>query len=375
MDLGVISYETKEMNKIQATLQALLDQIIAEDSEHGVQVAVYLKGELVADTFAGISDPATGRRVTGDTLFPVFSTTKGIAATLAHLLVERGKINYDTRIAEAWPEFAAHGKGEITLRHALNHTAGVPNMPMGIGHVELCNWETMCARIANLKPVSAPGMEFAYHAITYSWTVGEVARRVDGRSFQQMLHDEICVPLGITNEMFVGIPDEVEPRVAILEAKIDESANQPLPHDATPQAIPALVQPLHEWMNRPDARRACIPASNGIMTARAIARHYAALLPGGVDGIELLPPERIRLATETQWPGNSKPGDPPPGHRLGYMVGTPFSSSGFGHGGFGGSIGFADIESGLAFGFTRNRYVSDTTLPGIIETLRKSMES
>jgi len=152
-------------------------------------------------------------------------------------------------------------------------------------------------------------------------------RRVDGRSFQKMLHDEIGAPLQITQEFFVGIPDEVEPRVAILEAKTDESANQPLPHDANPQAIPALVQPLHEWMNRPDARRACIPASNGIMTARAIARPYAALLPGGVDGVELLPPERIRLATETQWPGNAKPGDQPPGHRLGYGVGTPFSAT------------------------------------------------
>lgn len=362
------------MRKIAQTIQSLLDQFIAEDSERGVQVAVYLKGELVADAFAGIADPATGGQVTGDTLFPIFSTTKGIAATLAHLLVERGKIDYDTRIADVWPEFAAHGKGEITLRHGLNHTAGLPNMPTGISHAELCDWETMCAKIADLKPVSLPGMEYAYHAITYSWIVGEVIRRVDGRSFQQMLHEEICVPLHITQELFVGIPDEVEPRVAILEAKNDESANQPLPHDATPQAIPALVQPLHEWMNRPDARRACIPASNGIMTARAIARHYASLLPGGVDGVELLPPERIRRATEPQWPGNPPERDSPPKHRLGYSVGTPFSATGFGHDGYGGSIGFAEIEHSLAFGFTRNRFVSDTSLLRIIEVFRESIE-
>jgi CubicO group peptidase (beta-lactamase class C family) len=358
------------VKNIQANLQTLLDQFIAEDSERGVQLAVYLKGDLVVDTFAGIADPASSRPVTSDTLFPVFSTTKGIAATLAHLLVERGKINYDTPIAEVWPEFAAHGKGAITLRHALNHTAGVPNMPLGLSHADLGNWETMCAAIAALKPVSAPGMEYAYHAITYSWTVGEVVQRVDGRSFQQMLHDEICAPLQVTPELFVGIPDEVEPRVAILEAKAADPANQPLPHDATPQAIPALVQPLHEWMNRPDARRACIPASNGIMTARAIARHYAALLPGGVDGIELLPPDRIRLATERQWPGNAKPGGQPSGHRLGYSVGTPFSAASFGHNGYGGSLGFADPESRLAVGFTRNRFVSDTTLPRIMETLQ-----
>jgi CubicO group peptidase (beta-lactamase class C family) len=361
------------MKKIEQAIQSLLNLFIAEDSERGVQVAVYHQGELVVDAFAGIADPVTGRPVDAKTLFPVFSTTKGIAATLAHLLVERGKIDYGTRIADVWPEFAAHGKGGITLRHALNHTAGLPHMPTGIGHAELCDWTTMCAAIANLKPISPPGMEYAYHAITYSWLVGEVARRVDGRPFPQMLHDEICVPLDLVDTLFVGIPDEAEPRVAILEAKAGDSDNLPLPNDATPQAVPALVQPLHEWMNRPDARRACIPASNGIMTARAIAKHYAALLPGGVDGVELLPPERIRQATATQWPGNHQPGEPPPGHRLGYGGGNLFSATEFGHGGYGGSTGLAVPEQRLAFGFTRNRFVSDASLPRIVETLRQAL--
>jgi len=361
------------MKKIEQSIQSLLDQFIAEDSERGVQVAIYIKGELAVDAFAGIADPATGRKVNRETLFPVFSTTKGIAATLVHLLVERGKISYDTRIADVWPEFAAHGKGEITLRHILNHTAGLPNMPMGIGHKELCNWETMCAAIADLKPLTPPGMEWAYHAITYSWLTGEVTRRVDGRSFPQLLRDEICMPLSLVNELFVGIPDEVEPHVAILEGKADNASNLPLPNDAAPQAIPALVQPLHEWMNRPDARRACIPASNGIMTAHAIAKHYAALLPGGVDGVELLPPERIRLAIEPQWPGNCQPGDPPMGQRLGYTIGVSTSPAVFGNSGHGGSTGFADLEKGLAFGFTRNRFVSDTSSPRIFETLQKAL--
>jgi len=361
------------MKPIDQTMQSLLDQLIADGSERGVQLAVYHNGLLVVDASAGIADPTTGRRVNGNTLFPVFSTTKGIAATLIHLLVERGKINYDTPIAQVWPEFAAHGKEGITLQHALNHTAGIPNMPMGLSHTELCDWATMCAAIADLKPISPPGAEHAYHAITYSWLTGEVARRVDGRPFSQLLHDEICVPLDMTTEMFVGIPDEVEPLVAILEATVDTPAAQTPPQDETPQAIPALVQPLHAWMNRPDARRACLPASNGIMTARSIARHYAALLPGGVDGIELLPPERIRVAIEPRSSGKQKTGEPA-SHRLGYSVGTPFSPTSFGHGGYGGSIGFADIASSLSFGFTRNRFDSNTSLPRIIETLRKCLE-
>ncbi|HEY0257878.1 MAG TPA: serine hydrolase domain-containing protein [Candidatus Methylacidiphilales bacterium] len=359
---------------IQPAIQSLLNQLIAEDAERGLQVAVYLRGELVVNASAGIADPVTGRAVNNETLFPVFSTTKGIAATLVHLLVERGKIAYDTRIAEVWPEFAAHGKEGITLRQALNHTAGLPNMPLGIGHRDLCDWETMSRAIADLEPISAPGMEYAYHAITYSWIVGETARRVDGRSFPQLLREEVCVPLGLTESLYVGIPDEAESRVAILEANAATAVNQTLPHDATPKAIPDLVQPLHEWMNRPDARRACIPASTGIMTAQAIARHYAALLPGGVDGIELLPPERIRLATEPQWPGHHPAGSPPSGHFLGYGGGNHFSAPQFGHGGFGGSDGFAVPQLNLAFGFTRNRFVSDTTLPRIVATLKELIE-
>jgi len=161
--------------------------------------------------------------------------------------------------------------------------------------------------------------------------------------------------------------------VAILEAKEDERGNQPLPNDATIQAVPALVQPLHEWMNRSDARRACLPASSGIMSARAIAHHYASLLPGGVDGIELLPPERIRLATEPQWPENSQPCALPLKYCLGYKVGNTFSVAAFGHGGFGGSLGFGDVVNGVAFGFTRNRFVSDASLPKIFKVLQKTM--
>jgi CubicO group peptidase (beta-lactamase class C family) len=362
------------MIKIQETIESILERHREEDEEQGVQVAVYLRGELVADVWAGLADSTTGRRVDADTLFPVFSTTKGIAATLIHLLVERGRIGYDTRIAEVWPEFAAHGKDGITLRHALNHTAGIPNMPLGIGHRELCDWAAMCAAIADLTPVSPPGAEMAYHAVTYSWTIGEVARRVDGRSFAQMLHDEISVPLGLTDTLFVGIPDAVEPRVARLEAKAGDAAPQPLPNNATPQAIPDLVQPLHEWMNRPDARRACIPASNGIMTARAIARHYAALLPGGVDGVELLPQSRVHAAIAPQWLHSSQPGDPPMNQRLGYTLGLPFSATAFGHAGHGGSLGFADLGPDLAFGFTKNRFVKDATLPRIIEALQKALK-
>jgi CubicO group peptidase (beta-lactamase class C family) len=360
------------LKALQKSIQSLLEQFVSEDSERGLQVAVYHRGELVANCAAGTTDAAGRQRVNDKTLFPVFSTTKGIAATLIHLLVERGKIAYDTPIADVWPEFAAHGKGTITLRHALNHTSGIPNMPLGIGHAELCDWDKMCAAIADLTPIAPPGREAVYHAITYGWILGETARRVDGRTFGELLRDEICLPLAVVDELFVGAPDDVAPRVAVLEAKVNEDELARIRADTSPQSIPALVQPLHVWMNRADARRACIPASNGIMTAHAIAKHYAALLPGGVDGVELLSPHQIALATEPQWPDNTPKDGPPSKHRLGYGMDISFSPAAFGHGGAGGSLGFADPASGITFGFTRNRFDSDITLPRILELLRSA---
>lgn len=361
------------MKGLEKNLQALLDQFVTEDSERGIQVAVYLKGELVANAFAGTTDASGKTRVDAKTLFPVFSTTKGIEATLIHQLVERGRIRYETRIAEVWPEFAAHGKEAITLQHALNHTSGIPFMPQGIGHAELCDWDAMCAAVADLAPIAPPGRDFVYHAITYGWILGEPACRVDRRNFGNMLHDEICAPLGLVDELYTGIPDDAEPRVAVLEAKVNESDLEQLRADPSPQSIPALVQPLHLWMNRPDARRACVPASNGIMTAHAIARHYAALLPGGVDGVELLSPKQFALATAPQWPGSAKQGDPPMNQRLGYTAGLPFSTTAVGHAGHGGSLGFADPTCGLAFGLTRNRFDSEATVPRVMEFLRNEI--
>lgn len=112
------------MADAQAAVQAVLDELVERDQERGLQVAAYLDGELVVDAWSGIADPATGREVDGDTLFTVFSTTKGFTATVIHLLAERGLLDYDTPIARYWPEFAAHGKAGITVRHALTHTAG-----------------------------------------------------------------------------------------------------------------------------------------------------------------------------------------------------------------------------------------------------------
>lgn len=348
------------MSQPQKTLQNIMDQLVANGNERGLQLTVYHKGKLVIDACAGVTDASGKTPVTPDTLFPVFSTTKGVAATLAHLLVERKKITYDTPIADVWPEFAAHGKGNILFRHALSHTAGLQFMPAGLTPQDMMDWPKVCAAMAEATPVSPPGAEFVYHPVTFGWIVGEVLRRVDGRPFAQMMNEEICDPLNLTG-MFVGLPESEDHRVAVLDEIFPPDYKAPSPDDRTPAGVTPLMRPLHAWMNTIMGRRACVPASNGIMNTRSIARHYAALLPGGVDGVQLLPAERIRLATQPTIVTKPPAPENGKGMGLGYFLGGDANGMGsrktaFGHAGYGGSLGYADPEQQLAVGLAKNLF-------------------
>jgi CubicO group peptidase (beta-lactamase class C family) len=323
---------------------------------------------------AGHADPERWTKVSADTLFPVFSCGKGVTATLIHRLVERGVLDYEQTVASVWPEFAANGKDGVTLKHVLNHTAGLHLISPKLGYDRMCDWDAVCAEMAAMAPAWAPGSQREYHAITQGWLLGGMACRATGKTFEQLLEEEIRAPLGLKNT-FIGMPDAVESRVALLE-EIGEM--QEFPAVDYPQSIPNWVQPLYQFMNRADVRRACIPASNGIMTARDLARHYAALCPGGVDGVELLSPARLALALEqvdATVPTTMGP------RGLGYGLGEEGSSMGtrptcFGHGGFGGSLGFADLDQGLAVGFARNRLRDPSgvdTVRLLVETVRGNL--
>lgn len=360
---------------VQDEVQRLFDRLVAENKERGLQAAVYFRGELVVDAAAGATDAVSGARVTGGTLFPVFSCGKGVTATLMHRLVERGVMDHDQPVASVWPEFAANGKGGVTLKHVLNHTAGLHLISPKLGYERMCDWDTVCAEMAAMTPAWEPGSQREYHAITQGWILGGMACRATGKTFEQLLEEEIRVPLGLKNT-FIGIPDEVESRVAVLE---EVGPEQEFPAVDYPQSIPNWVQPLYQFMNRTDVRRACIPASNGIMTAMDLARHYAALCPGGVDGVELLPPERMAKALEqvdAAVPTTMGP------RGLGYGLGEDGSVMGsrktcFGHGGFGGSLGFADLDYGLAVGFARNRLRDPSgvdTVRLLVETVRRCLQ-
>src|ERR1700754_3151369 len=138
------------MSDLAKQVQLALEEMVGAGAENGLQAAVYHRGELVVDAVAGAADPATGAPVTSDTVFFAASTAKGVAATVVHMLAERGVLGYDTRIAELWPEFAAHGKDRATVRHALTHSAGVPVLPKNLATGTLTHWDAMGAGIAAL---------------------------------------------------------------------------------------------------------------------------------------------------------------------------------------------------------------------------------
>lgn len=358
-------------SSLQRTIQGLLDRLVFDGKEHGLQVVAYAKGKLIVDAYAGVLDVQTRQPVQGDSLFPVFSVTKGIAATIIHLFAERGILSYDMPISKIWPAFGSNGKERITLRQALAHSAGIPQIPPGLDNEAICDWERVCEAVAAMPPLWPPGTRVEYHAMTFGWIIGEVARRVDGRPFGQIVQEEICAPLKMEG-MYVGIPDEVESRVATLD---EFPINVPGP--ANPgETVPAWFGPLYAIMNRPDVRRSCMPASTGIMSARTIAKHYAALLPEGVEGVELLPPERVRLATEEQVlenPSEEYPKDRALGyhlHPVNPMIG-PLRA--FGHGGYGGSTGFADPNLRIAVGLTKNFFNLHNSPLSILEELYRGV--
>ncbi len=367
------------MADVQAMVQTLLDDLVGRGVERGLQVAVYRDGDLIVDAWAGIADPATGRPVDGETLFTVFSSTKGVTATVIHLLAERGALDYDEPIATYWPEFAANGKERVTVRHALTHSAGIPQRPTD---VPMTDWEGTCRAIAAMTPLWEPGTQFGYHAGTFGWILGELARRVDGRPIKRIVAEDICAPLGIRS-LFFGIPDDVEPRVATLENDPTiTNAPAPPPDSLLARAMPGSKE-YFAMFNRPEVRRAVLPAGGGIMNARSLAHHYAALVGDGVDGVWLLPPERVRIATTLQTEARDVVLGLPIRRGLGYMLGRRISPMGarataFGHAGYGGSLGFADPQYGLAFALTKNRLAFSapgaSTVDTIARTVRASLD-
>jgi CubicO group peptidase (beta-lactamase class C family) len=285
------------MTDVQGQVQESIDQLVESGVERGVQVAVYRNAELVVDAVAGVADPATGRPVTSGTPFYCFSVGKGATSAVAHVLAERGLFEYDTPVAELWPEFGAHGKHTVTVRQVLTHSAGVPGIPLDTTPEDLCDWDKMCAAIADAQLWWEPGTKVGYHAYTFGYIVGEIVRRVTGKPISQVLREDVAGPLGVADELYFGMPESEHRRLARLEdAEGTGDMMSSMPEDLPKfKAGPLGVFPTADLGNRTDILAADIPAG-GKNSARAIARIYAALL-GGVDGVRLISAERLRQVT------------------------------------------------------------------------------
>jgi len=352
------------MNDRQQQVQEAIEWLIETGVERGMQVTVYRHGEQVVDAVAGVADPATGRQVTSDTPFYCYSVGKGATATVAHVLVERGLFGYDTPIVELWPEFGAHGKESATVRHALTHTVGVPGVPADTTPEDLCDWQRMCEAIAAAEPWWEPGTKTAYHAYPFGYIIGEIVRRATGKPISQVLREEVAGPLGIADELFFGVPESELGRLARLEDAEGSAGFLAAMPDDSPffKLGPRAVTPTAEFGNRTDILMADIPAG-GKMSARAVARMYAALL-GEVDGVRLVSPERLREISAVAFSGKDQIMGNSVAWALGYAIGRlgtdpQESPSVFGMGGVGGSYAYADTATGVAFALTKNRLTSD----------------
>ena len=350
-----------------APVAAAFERNFAERGDVGAAVAVHWDGELVVDLWGGLADAVEGRPWDRDTLSLVFSTTKGLTAMCALLLWQRGELDIDAPVTEVWPEFAAEGKEKVTTRHLLAHRAGLPVIEDPITVAECHDHDVVAARLAGQRPRWEPGTAHGYHALTYGWLVGEVVRRVAGRSVGGILAEEICGPLGV--DAYLGLPADLESRVStlltmdlnkVIEQGLDEKQMAIGMQILDPNSLTFKVFSNPSLGDVADFNSRAMhaaewPAVSGIATARGLATLYAELAHD-----RLLDASTLDAATTVQSRGRDEVLVVDTAFGLGFQLPSDLAAfgpngRGFGHDGAGGSVAFADRETGLALSYVMNQ--------------------
>ena len=340
----------------------------AVGGEVGASFAATLDGELVVDLWGGSADAAGSRPWQRDTIANVWSTTKAMNALCAHMLVDRGLLDLDAPVARYWPEFAAAGKERLPVRYVLSHQAGLAGLSEPMPAEGVLDWARMTRALAAQAPLWEPGTRSGYHALTIGFLVGELLRRIDGRTLGEFFRREVAEPLGA--EFWIGLPESEEPRVAEM---IPPDPPQPLveppaaddPNAAFKRALgsPAVTQSI---ANTRAWRAAEISAANGQANARGAARAMAALACGGtLDGVRLLSEATANGALAEQCYGRDLVLGPMR-WGLGFMLVSkdlPLSPNPrtCGHGGWGGSFALADLDARVSLAYVMNRMSRGTT--------------
>jgi CubicO group peptidase (beta-lactamase class C family) len=335
----------------------------------GGALAVYLHGEPVLDVWTGYADRRGTEYWTADTGAMVWSVTKGLASTVIHRLADRGLIDYDAPVAEYWPDFAANGKADITVRDAMRHRAGLSQLN-GVSKAELLDHQAMEARLAAAPVNRVLYGKPAYHALTYGWLMSGLARGVTGKGMRDLIREELAEPLN-TDGLHLGRPPADSPTRAAQILVPQGTLTNPIFNFVAPRIAALQYSGAFGSMYFPGMKAvvqgdipfldAEIPAANGVTTARGLAKMYGAIANGGrIDGTQFLSEELVAGLTGKPSLLPDRNIFVPLSFNLGYhsLPFPPGLMPGFGHAGLAGSVGWADPESGLSFGFVHNRLLT-----------------
>lgn len=373
--------ETQLHGSVQAGFEPVQDAFAANFErfgEVGAACCVYADGRKVVDLWGG--------SYTDRTLQMVMSSTKGIVAVAAHLLAQDGKLDFDAPVVDYWPEFGAAGKERVLVRWLFSHRAGLPAIDRPLTAEDVLAWEPVVDALAAQHPLWQPDSGHGYHVGTYGWLAGEVIRRVSGLSVGRFVADRIAGPLGL--DLWIGIPETEIGRVAPILPPPPPPAGTP-PDVFTARLLdPSTLMhrafanpPLPPTMfNEPRFFTAEVPAANGITNARSLAKMYAACL-GEIDGVRLLQPQTLLAGTTVQSAGEDLVLGYETRYATGFQLSFPFrpmaGEGSFGHYGMGGSVGFANPELGIAFGYVMNQMLPsggvDPRTKSLIDALKASL--
>lgn len=361
---------------VDAGFGAVMDAFVAnfvERHDLGAGCAVYMDALPVVDVWGGIADRRTGRVWNHDTAAVIFSCSKGLLAICAYLLVQGGRLDLDAPVALYWPEFGAAGKVGLTVRQVMSHRAGLPALDADLERGEVLAWAPVIRAIEAQRPLYAPEGGHFYHTLTYGWLVGELIRRVTGRSPGRFLREAIGDPLELRT--WIGLPDAVRPSVAWMEPPLpdeDSAAARQAARLGRENAVIARSAsmggafgfPVENGIvsfNAPDIQAAEIPGANGVSTAESLARAYAACVADS-HGRPLLSAASLGDLLRVQSAGRPLSGMPDDGARwgTGFQLASPpgqpmLGATSFGHAGAGGQLGFADVEHRVGFAYLGNQ--------------------